>query len=126
MEHSESLECSEEQIDTGEKVRKPKKAFHCRNSGCRVAVASNRSRERHESMYCKQRDSSGNEVTMPDSSVTKEYICRVPECNKQYGQVWHRNRHEQDSHRMCERRGRSVSPLRNVIQNNRCLGISVC
>ena len=93
-----------------------KSRLQCRNKGCRDWFTSDDSRVRHENHRCKTLPEHSNslegETPVPSHADLgiSPLQCRFPGCHKQYGQEAHRRRHELDSHRMIDKRGRTVSP----------------
>ena len=94
------------------------KRLQCRNQNCRVWFTSSKSRVRHETQTCKILPDRSTDVTLEAEHIVPEHgelnlsslQCRFPGCQREYLQEQHRKRHEQDCHRMFEKRGRTVSP----------------
>ena len=97
---------------------KKNKKLQCTNVGCRVWFTSERSRTRHESVYCSFSTDNNDNTTGEPGYMVPSHIdlqlsplqCRFPGCSKKYNQEASRRRHEQTSHRMFDKRGRTISP----------------
>ena len=98
-------------------VKRKDQRLQCRNSGCRDYFLTIKSREKHESTYCKFRTNADPELTMETEYAVPSHLnlgldplqCRV--CLKKYAHERSRKKHEQ-SHRIFEVQGRTVSPIR--------------
>ena len=108
---------------TPKKMRTPRKdtpkkrsRLQCRVKGCRDYLSSVRARDRHETEYCRFREGAGSGLssnTFPVLSHSELQIaplqCRA--CLKAFGNEKARKRHEKDTHRIFEMKGKSFSPV---------------
>ena len=101
--------------------------LQCRNQGCRVWFTSTFARQRHETQSCSSLPHLLSDISFENDT---EYLvpshddlgldpltCRFPGCSKVYNQEKSRKRHEQEKHRLFEKRGRTVSPVSFPSQN---------
>ena len=93
--------------------------YQCRNAGCSDFLANLKSRDRHESTYCRFRSdieaavSMENQFPVPDHNQLNldSCQCRHPSCLKIYKTEGARKKHEMEKHRYFEKKGRTVSPV---------------
>ena len=104
----------------GHVYRTPEKdqRLQCRNSDCGEWFTTRSSRIRHESVYCKYLPGH-SDVTLETENFVPSHVdlhldplqCRSSDCLKKFGSERARKHHEQNKHRMFEKRGRTVSPI---------------
>jgi len=98
--------------------RRGQSLFKCSYPDCGDSLATVGSRDRHETT-CKFRPLNEPLVTMKEQFLVPTHQeldlpltnCRMPTCHKVFMTAASRKKHEIDSHRFFERRGKTVSPV---------------
>ena len=91
--------------------------YQCRISGCRDYLADARTRDRHESHYCRYRSVESPELInqtefpVPPHLELNLDLLQCCVCLKHFARENARKKHELSKHRIFEVQGRAVSPV---------------